>query len=275
MKTATVNVPFITSFIFTFLLHSYTLFFLLSATITVERAENKNIHSENEREDDKDLHLMPALHAPLVVRSGGDNSNQQSDTQEKLELNTQKEFSDQAANTLSESSSTASIFFLKEETEKSEQPAQESLPSEAKSTSALQKRALTLADLFRTLPHLTGERTEQGVDGKETLIITQGDMKYYSFLKDFIQHMNNTFNFDDGPQKMEEWMRKKLLIRNTALSIVIDKQGAVQSVKVTASSGFEPFDELAVATVYKASPFAPVPDHFKQDMVRVELTSTL
>ena len=272
MKTVTVNVPFITSLIFTFLLHSYTLFFLLSATITVERAENKNLHSENEREDQRDLHLMPALHAPLIIHSGGSNGNQQLNIQKNLEQSTERESSDQP---FSGSNSKTSIFFLKEESEQSKEQAQESIPSDVKSGSSLQKRALTLEDLFRTLPHLTQERTEQGIDGKETLIITQGDMKYYSFLKDFIQHMNNTFNFDNGPQKMEEWMRKKLLVRNTALSIVIDKKGAVQSVKVTASSGFEPFDKLAVATVYKASPFAPVPDHFKQDLVRVELTSTL
>lgn len=143
MKTVTVNVPFITSLIFTFLLHSYTLFFLLSATITVERAENKNLHSENEREDQRDLHLMPALHAPLIIHSGGGNSNQQLDIQKNLEQSTEKESSDQATDTLSENNQTASIFFLKEESEQSKEQAQESIPSDVKSGSSLQKRDLT------------------------------------------------------------------------------------------------------------------------------------
>ena len=143
----------------------------------------------------------------------------------------------------------------------------------------LRRYKLTLADLFKKMPHhLTAEQITTGTEkgsGKQTLVISQGDMKYYSFLQKFVTHINQVFSFHGGPDKARVWAKKGLIKKNTGISIVIDKAGKVINVILTYSSGYKPFDELSIDTVKQASPFPPVPDYFNHEKVRIELSSYL
>lgn len=138
----------------------------------------------------------------------------------------------------------------------------------------IRRHKLTLADLFQTMPHLmqAANQAAQAGDG-DTLVISQGDMKYYTFLKKFITHINEVFAFHGGPRQIDQWLREGQIKKNAAMSVVIDKQGNVLEVRLTGSSGYPPFDELSVQAAHQASPFPPVPDHLNHEKVRVELMS--
>jgi len=138
----------------------------------------------------------------------------------------------------------------------------------------LRRHKLTLADLFQTMPHLmqAANQAAQAGDG-DTLVISQGDMKYYTFLTKFITHINDVFAFHGGPQKISQWMQQGYIKKNTSMSVVTDKKGNVLEVRLTGSSGYAPFDELSMETVRQASPFPPVPDYLNHEKVRVELMS--
>lgn len=168
--------------------------------------------------------------------------------------------------------------------EKTDHPAIFSLPKEPKKAetikdhgtdhSGLRNKKLMLEDLFKDLlPANTTHDENTTADGM--LIISQGDMKYYSFLQKFITHINQVFSFHGGPALAHTWTRKGVLSKNAALSVVIDKQGKVLDAKITQSSGYKPFDELSLKTVYQASPFPPIPDRLQHDKVRVDLASYL
>lgn len=145
---------------------------------------------------------------------------------------------------------------------------------QAASKEEIRRHKLTLADLFQTMPHLmqAANQAAQSGDG-DTLVISQGDMKYYTFLKKFITHINEVFTFYGGPQKIDSWMKEGLIRKNTSMSVVIDKKGNVLEVILTGSSGYQPFDELSIQAVHQASPFPPVPEYLNHEKVRVELMS--
>lgn len=157
-----------------------------------------------------------------------------------------------------------------------------SVPQEIKKTDGndhyedngdLRSKKLTLADLFKSL--LPPQEKSDNVTTDGMLIISQGDMKYYSFLQKFITHINQVFAFHGGPAQVRNWLQKGFLQKNTALSIIIDKKGSVLDVDITQSSGYIPFDELSIKTVHQASPFPPIPDRIGHDKVRVDLSSYL
>ena len=140
----------------------------------------------------------------------------------------------------------------------------------------IRKRKLTLADLFKTLPHVMEEVNKHSQEGgSDQLVIAQGDMRYYSFLKKFIGHMNQVFGFKGGPGQLERWAQEGKIKKNVGISIVIDRKGNVLKVEFLTRSGYQPFDDLTQETVQEASPFPPVPAQFKEKTVRVELTSAL
>lgn len=151
--------------------------------------------------------------------------------------------------------------------------------SEAKTetdSDEVRKRKLTLADLFKTMPHAMEEVQKHATEGgSDQLVIAQGDIRYYSFLKKFITHMNQVFAFRDGPNILQKWAGEGLIKKNVGISIVIDKKGNVLEIIFLSSSGYTPFDELTKKTVQEASPFPPAPEQFKEKTFRVELTSAL
>jgi len=168
--------------------------------------------------------------------------------------------------------------------EKTDLPALFALPQEPVSSpltkhhetdhSGLRNKKLTLQDLFKDLlPASDANNENTTADGM--LIISQGDMKYCSFLQKFITHINQVFSFHGGPALAHQWARQGNLKKNAALSVVIDKQGKVLDAKITQSSGYNLFDELSLKTVYQSSPFPPIPDRLKHDKVRVDLSSYL
>lgn len=136
----------------------------------------------------------------------------------------------------------------------------------------IRKRRLELADLFKTMPHLMKKLTESSEPG-EQLVVVQGDMKYYSFLKTFLQHINQVFAFHGGPEKLLTMAKAGHLKKNAGLSVVINQQGHVLSKKITHSSGHQPADSLILDAIEQANPFPPVPKHFNHKTVRVELIS--
>ncbi len=142
---------------------------------------------------------------------------------------------------------------------------------------SVRKRSLTLADLFKNMPHTLDQlskETASSKDGKE-LVVVQGDMKYYSFLKEFLTHINQVFAFHGGPQKMDNWARAGLLKHQAGLSVTINKQGKVIGTQMLNSSGHTAADTLLLEAINLASPFAPVPHHFGHETVRVELISVI
>jgi len=138
--------------------------------------------------------------------------------------------------------------------------------------SDLRKRQLTLADLFKDMPHTLKQITSEGKEGEE-LVIVQGDMKYYSFLKQFLNHINEVFAFHGGPQKLFALVQSGRVKQSAGLSVIIDKQGKVINKKLMKTTGCSQADGLLLDAIESASPFPPVPHHFGHEQVRVELIS--
>jgi TonB family protein len=167
-----------------------------------------------------------------------------------------------------ESEQTAEIPSMFQAAEKPFEQEQQNDPN------GLRKRRLTLSDLFRTMPHLMNKLSKESEQGDQ-LVVVQGDMKYYTFLKVFLTHINQVFAFHGGPQKMHDFAQDGKLKKNAGLSVVIDRQGKVLSHAITHSSGHQPADELITQAVDLASPFPPVPPHFTHKTVRIELVSVV
>lgn len=152
-----------------------------------------------------------------------------------------------------------------------EKPAQE---QDSHDADGIRRRRLTLADLFKNMPHLMNKLSQESGDGDQ-LVVVQGDMKYYSFLKIFLSHINQVFAFHGGPQKMHTFAQSGKLHRNAGLNVVIDREGKVLSRTLTHSSGHEPADQLILEAIDLANPFPPVPSHFTHKTVRIELVSVV
>lgn len=138
----------------------------------------------------------------------------------------------------------------------------------------IRKRRLTLADLFKSMPHLM-KRIAEGSEEGEQLVITQGDMRYYSFLKKFLGHINQVFAFHGGPQKLVDWYKAGRIKANAGFSVVIDQKGNVLETVLRHSTGDPAADKLLLETFDAASPFPPVPESFGHQQVRVELVSVV
>jgi len=237
-------------------------------------------------------HLSPTLSAPVVLYSG-------TVTQPTQATTPQQPAQPQTSCTQESVSSNRQKTIAKTKELQKQEPLQESKPSPVeplvgpieaptlfeaapkpfdqpnqKDTGEVRKRQLTLSDLFKTMPHMMKQIAKSAQDGQE-LVIVQGDMKYYSFLKKFITHINQVFSFHGGPRKMIDWIQDGSIGKRAGISVTIDRQGNVLSRRLMHSCGHAPADELLVDAVDLASPFPPVPAHFGHKTVRVELVSVL
>jgi hypothetical protein len=122
------------------------------------------------------------------------------------------------------------------------------------------------------MPHTLKQIASEGKDGEE-LVIVQGDMKYYSFLKQFLKHINEVFTFHGGPQKLIALAQSGSIKQSAGISVIINKKGAVIDKKLVKTTGCPQADLLLLNAIESASPFPPVPHHFGHEQVRVELIS--
>lgn len=139
----------------------------------------------------------------------------------------------------------------------------------------IRSRKLTLADLFKTMPHFSEKEVPKNEGPGSQLVIAQGDMRYYTIIKKNVEHMNQVFGFHGGHATMLKWAQEGLIKKNVGVSIILNKQGDVLQTIITSSSGYKPFDELTKKTVAQASPFPPLSKEFKEETFRLELTSGL
>ena len=155
-----------------------------------------------------------------------------------------------------------------------EKPSNLTQKQETINETQIRSRQLELADLFRTMPHHA--KTEGNNAGNtEQLLVVQGDMKYYSFFNQFLNHINQVFAFHRGPEKLSSYIQSGKQLKNAGLFVIIDQQGKVLSRSITSSSGYAPADALILQVVDLASPFPPVPQHFNHKTVRIELISMI
>lgn len=152
--------------------------------------------------------------------------------------------------------------------------APDSNTSPEQETGSIRRRQLTLADLFRTLPHVMKKLSGESGDGDQ-LVVVQGDMNYYGFLKNFLEHINQVFAFHGGPAQLLSYAKSGKITQNAGLSVVIDRQGNLISKQLRHSFGHTDADALILKTVDMASPFPPVPSHIQHKTVRVELISVI
>lgn len=155
-----------------------------------------------------------------------------------------------------------------------ENPSNLTQKQETTTENQIRSRQLELADLFKSMPHYP--QTEGHSNGTtDQLLVVQGDMKYYSFFNQFLNHINQVFAFHGGPEKLSGYIQSGKRLKNAGLFVIIDQQGKVLSRSITSSSGYAPADALILQVVDLASPFPPVPQHFNHKTVRIELISMI
>ncbi len=193
-------------------------------------------------------------------------------TSSKDTENTHEELARSEKNSIASEIPTLGLF--------SAQPAQHTKKSEKTAYSDqksgdVRKRRLTLADLFTTMPHTNPEGSSQEGNGTagNQLVITQGDIRHYSFLQKFIGHINDSFTFYGGPKKLSAWAQKGAIKRNAGLAVSIDRKGNVLKIELLNSSGHPEVDAILLEGIKIASPFPPVPENITHEKVRVELIS--
>ena len=142
------------------------------------------------------------------------------------------------------------------------------------------KRKLTLSDLFKNLSSSSflpsSENIEESGDGSGApAVIVQGDIRYHSFMSSIVDHINSTSKHRHGNAIIGKLIQSGTIKQNLKLSITLAKNGSVLDARTLISSGCPELDTFWITTAREASPFAPLPDHFKRNMVRVELTTQL
>ena len=131
-------------------------------------------------------------------------------------------------------------------------------------------KKLSLHDLFKTLPH----KEFRGTSDQEVVMV-QGDMKHYTYLKAFIKHINDVFKFHGGDKQMIQWAQKGFIKSHAGMSVAVNKKGEVTGYLITRSTGLPAADELLGKTIEQSSPFPPLPEHYTQKSARIELISAL
>lgn len=218
----------------------------------------------------------PTLSAPIVLYSGTVTQPTQAETpqfskqltsfpQESGTSTTQNTIPEEEKPTapIAEPTKAPTLF------EAAEKPFKQSKETD---TGQVRRRQLTLADLFKGMPHMM-KKIAEGVQDSQELVIVQGDMKHYSFLKKFVTHINQVFAFQGGPEKMLNWAQNGSIKQRAGISVTIDRKGNVLSSRLMRSCGHTQADELLLNAINAASPFPPVPAHIAQKTVRVELVS--
>lgn len=154
--------------------------------------------------------------------------------------------------------------------------------SDYESSDGTRKRKLRLADLFKDLsyrPTNTQTVSSNEKDGLPTegapSVIVQGDIRYHSFIQAILEHINITSIFRNGHAVIIHLIRSGEVKRNLKMNLTLAKNGNVLDASILTSSGCKELDEFWCQTAQAASPFAPLPDHFKREMVRVELVTQL
>lgn len=146
-------------------------------------------------------------------------------------------------------------------------------------TNDLRKKKLTIADLFKnlstTLPLHSISSEDEGEGQGAPAVIVQGDIRYHSFTKELLENINSTSKCNNNGARIRSLYAAGKIKQNLKLSITLAKSGKVIDARILVSSGCQEFDDYWVATAYQSSPFAPLPSHFKRDMVRVELVTQL
>lgn len=143
------------------------------------------------------------------------------------------------------------------------------------------KRKLRLSDLFKNLsslplvPSYLQDTQEDGDGSGAPAVIVQGDIRYHSFVGGIVDHINSTSKHRNGDAIVGKLIQSGTIKQNLKMSITLQKSGKVLDARILISSGCPQLDSFWIATAYDASPFAPLPSHFKRDMVRVELATQL
>lgn len=140
------------------------------------------------------------------------------------------------------------------------------------------KRKLILSDLFKDLSQFqfyTSQTDQNSTGDGAPAVIVQGDIRYHSFVTSIVEHINSTSKHRNGDTIIRSLIQAGTIKQNLKLSITLEKSGKVLDARTLVSSGCPQLDSFWVTTAYEASPFAPLPAHFKRDMVRVELVTQL
>lgn len=150
--------------------------------------------------------------------------------------------------------------------------------SSSTTSDGTRKRKLTLSDLFKDLGstplHNVLYQSDQGQQGEGApALIVQGDIRYHSFINALLEHINSTFIHRNGREFINAAAQagkfKKQLL---SFTLTLAKNGKVLDARIAPSSGSPEVDKFFIDTAYEASPFAPLPNHFKRDVVKIELS---
>lgn len=155
-------------------------------------------------------------------------------------------------------------------------PTKKPLPTDT--SDGMRRRKLTLADLFKNLPNTylpssSSESHQEGDGDRAPAVIVQGDIRYHSFISAVVEHINATSIHNNGPSIIRGLLAQGDIKQNLQMSITLEKSGKVLDARVLVSSGCHALDTFWIKTAFESSPFAPLPTHFKRDMVRVELVT--
>ena len=151
------------------------------------------------------------------------------------------------------------------------------------------EQAFTLADLFKNIPNSSvfapdtakslatynprGDSSLIGDGYGSDIVITEGDMRYYSVWKKFLHHINETAQYNQIRHKQDstQWRQKGLIKNPSIMSVTVAKNGTCLAVTVLHSSGCTPFDTFNVQTAWSASPYPPLPESMGKEQARFEI----
>lgn len=130
-------------------------------------------------------------------------------------------------------------------------------------------RQLTLADLaqgFLESLHHEGDDDFKR-DGDTTLRPDLSDLKYQSYVKKLLWYMQHEWKANQSKLKVHP--EQNLVL---CLMVTIAKDGSITGIHIAKSSGSTELDTYLINGINKASPYPPLPDHFKKDSFDLPLS---
>ncbi len=149
---------------------------------------------------------------------------------------------------------------------KQEQPPTQQSDSPKKTKGPIQKE-LQFNDLARGFLNSLNEGGNDLMErkGNENIRPDFEEMRYLSYMHKIIWYMQN------------EWRRNQTLMNSqvpplviTGVSVTINKDGVVQQASIIQSCGNNQIDEAIIQGIRAASPYPPLPAHFKKDIFTAE-----
>ncbi|MBF0282877.1 MAG: energy transducer TonB [Magnetococcales bacterium] len=98
-----------------------------------------------------------------------------------------------------------------------------------------------------------------GTPGKDPgVALSAREDRHAAYLSRLHEQLRNAMRYPESLKGLSGKVR---------MTIIISRNGTLESVKLLASSGAEALDQAALASVHNAAPFAPLPDAWKLERI--------